>query len=48
MPVDVFDGDRGIIDKNTDRERDAAHGHDVERFAEDGQQGNRAHDRQRR
>ncbi len=42
MAVDVLDGDGRVVDEDADREREAAEGHQVDRFAERGQQGDRA------
>ncbi|MDQ1094491.1 hypothetical protein QE400_003904 [Xanthomonas sacchari] len=47
VPVDVLDGHRGIVHQDAHRERQAAQGHDVHRFADRRQRGDRAEDRQR-
>ena len=47
VPVDVLDGDGGVVDQDADGERQAAQGHDVQRLAERRQQRDRAQDGQR-
>ncbi len=47
VPVDVLDGDRGVVDQDADGQRQAAQGHDVQRLAERRQQRDRAQDGQR-
>ena len=47
MAVDVLDGDRRIVDENTDREREAAERHEIDRLAERVEQDDRGEDRQR-
>ena len=47
MPVDVFDGDRRVVDQNADRQCEAAERHDVERLADRGETDDRAQHRQR-
>ena len=47
MPVDVLDGDGGVVDQDADGERQAAQGHDVERLAERREQRDRAQDGER-
>ena len=45
MPVDVLDGDGGVVDQDADGQRQAAQGHDVQRLAERREQRDRAQDR---
>ena len=47
MVVDVFDGDRCVVDENADRERQPAKRHDVEGLADRRQHDDRAQDRER-
>ena len=45
--MDVFDGDRRFIHQNTDRQRQAAQRHDVERVAHRAEQAERSQHAQR-
>ena len=45
--TDVFDGDRGIVDQDTDRQRQAAEGHDVDGLAQREQRNDRCQDGER-
>ena len=47
MPVDVLDRDRGVVDENADRQRQAAERHDVEGFSDRRQHHDGAEHRER-
>ena len=47
MAIDVFDGDRRVVDQNADRERQTAERHHVDRLAEHRKRDQRAEHRQR-
>ncbi len=47
LPLDVLDGDRGIVDENANRQRQAAQGHDVDGFSDRAQHQQRRQDGKR-
>ena len=47
VPVDVLDGHRRIINQDSDRQRQAAQGHEIDRLAQRAQNGNGSEHRQR-
>ena len=47
MRVDVFDGDRGVVDQDADGEREAAQRHHIDGLADRRQRDERGEDRQR-